>query len=87
MSLTIDRETNMARVTNNGSRNRQTAFREKMRAAGLVQVTGWVHSHQAADATELLRALKARDELVPGPLRNPETGRLVSLKRALLDRD
>lgn len=43
----------------------------------MVQVTGWVHSHQAADATQMLRRLKEDPELSPGPLRNPATGRLV----------
>lgn len=67
----------MPSVTNNGSRNRQAAFRERMVKAGMVQVTGWVHSHQAADATQMLRRLKEDPELSPGPLRNPATGRLV----------
>ena len=85
MPLTIDRETNQARVTNNGSRNRQTAFRERMKAEGLVQVSGWVHPDQAPDVTKLMAILKKRDDLTTGPLRNPETGRLVSVKTALAE--
>lgn len=67
-------------VTNNGSRNRQAAFRERMVNAGYVQVTGWVHRDQVADATEMLRRLKESPGLLPGPLRNPATGKLVSLR-------
>lgn len=82
MALTIRRDTNMARVTNNGSRNRQAAFRERMKAEGLVQVSGWVHPHQAADVVALMATLRRRDDLTTGPFRNPETGRLVSQKTA-----
>jgi hypothetical protein len=85
MPLTIDRDTQRARVTNNGARNRQTAYRERMTAAGLVQVSGWVHQDQAAEVLIYLRILKARADLWPGPLRNLETGRFVSAKTALDD--
>ena len=67
-------------VTNNGSRNRQAAFRERMVNAGFVQVTGWVHESQAAETLHMLRRLKEAPELVPGPLRNPVTGKLVSAR-------
>jgi hypothetical protein len=65
--------------TSNSNRNRATAFRRRMADAGYVQVTGWVHRTQAADANQLLRRLKANPALQAGPLRNPETGKLVSL--------
>lgn len=68
-------------VTNNGSRNRQAAFRERMVNAGFVQVTGWVHADQAPDTLHMLRTLKENPGLMPGPLRNPATGKLVSAKR------
>jgi len=68
----------MPPVTNNGSRNRQAAFRERMVTEGMVQVTGWVHRDQAADATELLKRLRECPGLLPGPLRDPVTGKLVS---------
>lgn len=67
-------------VTNNGSRERQSAYRERMVAAGYVQVTGWVHRTQAPEVTNYLRALKERPDLQPGPLRNPITGKLVSTR-------
>lgn len=83
---TIDRDTGLARVTNNGRRNRQEKYREAMKAAGFVQVTGWVHEHQQADAIEYLKALRLRDDLTTGSLRNIETHRFVSI-RAALDND
>jgi|EndMetStandDraft_3_1072993.scaffolds.fasta_scaffold415389_2 hypothetical protein len=85
MPLTIDRETNMARVTNNSSRNRQAAYRERMKAEGLIQVSGWINPEQAADLIELMNALRHRPDLTTGPLRNPSTGRLVSIRTALED--
>lgn len=68
-------------VTNNGPRKRQAAFRARMKAEGLVQVTGWVHEHQASDAIQVLRRLKKNEDLTPGPLRNTVTNKFVSLNR------
>ena len=67
-------------VTNNGARERQSAYRERMQEQGLVQVSGWVHRDQAAAVVDYLRLLKDNPGLKPGPLRNPVTGKLVSAR-------
>ena len=87
MPNTIDRDTQRARVTNNGPRNRQAQYKARMYADGYVQVTGWVNSHQSADAIEYLKLLRINPSLVPGPLRNPESGKLVSRAVAALGED
>ena len=87
MPNTINRETQQARVTNNGPRNRQAQYKARMYADGFVQVTGWVNSHQAADAILYLKLLRINPSLVPGPLRNPESGKLVSRSVAELGED
>lgn len=66
-------------VTNNGSRNRQAAYRRRMEDAGFVQVTGWVHRAQAADALTMLRRLKDNPALTPVSLRNADTNRFEGL--------
>jgi len=48
-----------------------------MQKHGLIQVTGWVHADQAADALLYLKDLKEHPHLIPGPLRDPVSGRLV----------
>lgn len=58
---------------------RATAFRDRMKALGYVQVAGWVHRDQVPDTNQMLRRLKANKHLQPGPLRDPESGKLVKL--------
>lgn len=67
-------------VTNNGARKRHAAFRERMVAAGFVQVSGWVHKEQAGAAAQLLRRLKEEPALLPGPVRDTRTGKLLKLE-------
>lgn len=87
MAFTIDRDTQQARVTNNKGRNRQAQYRARMQADGFVQVTGWVHKSQESEAMIYLKLLRINPSLQPGPLRNPATGRLVSLATAALGED
>ncbi|MFC3705923.1 hypothetical protein ACFOOL_14290 [Devosia honganensis] len=70
---------NSKSVTNNGSRNRQADFRRRMEAAGYVQVTGWVHRDQAADALTMLRRLRENPALSPVSLRNSATNKFEGL--------
>ena len=63
----------------NTTAQRATAFRKRMVEAGYVQVAGWVHRSQVAETNQMLRRLRADRTLQPGPLRNPDTGRLVRL--------
>lgn len=69
------------RVTNNGGRERQASYRQRLVNAGFVQVSGWVHADQAADTIQMLQRLKESPGLLPGPLRDPSTGKLVSARR------
>lgn len=69
----------MSTVTSNTSRNRQADYRRRMEAAGFVQVTGWVHTHQAASVTDLLAALRADINCEAGPMRDIITGRLTKV--------
>jgi hypothetical protein len=63
----------------NTTAQRATAFRKRMVEAGYVQVAGWVHRSQVAEVNQMLRRLREDKTLQPGPLRNPDTGRLVRL--------
>ncbi|UIB81394.1 hypothetical protein [Flyfo microvirus Tbat2_93] len=54
---------------------RQRKFREAMKEQGLVQVTVWVHDHQAADVKIAAQALALDNDLEIGTLRNVQTGR------------
>lgn len=64
-------------------RNRQTAYRARMKAAGFVQISGWVHASQEADAMEYLAALRTSAHLTTGPLRDEATRQLVSVRQVL----
>lgn len=57
---------------------RQAAYKARLKDAGLEQVSAWVHPHQKADLLLLLQKLRADPSLEVGPLRNTETGKLVS---------
>jgi hypothetical protein len=75
-----DRIIRAGAVTSNEARKRQASYRDRMVKAGMVQVTGWVHSHQQADAVQLLRRLREDESLIPGSLRSTDTNRFVSLE-------
>jgi hypothetical protein len=55
---------------------RQAEFKKRMKDGGFVQVSAWVHAHQAADVSNALKLLKEDADLEIGPLRNVVTGRL-----------
>lgn len=59
---------------------RQRAFKERMRATGFVQVTGWVRSDQAGDIAELMARLASDPDLEVGPLRSRASGKLARLR-------
>lgn len=63
------------------STERQRAYRERMLAEGYVQVTGWVHSHQAGYVAVQLARLKRDPDLTPGPMRNTKTNRFESIEQ------
>lgn len=55
---------------------RQRAYKARAKAAGLVQVTGLVHPHQAAELYALMKMLKADRDYAVGPARHEPTGQL-----------
>lgn len=68
------------RVKKLENKNRQSAFKERMAAEGMVQVHGWVHRHQQADMIVLAHMLRANPQMEVGPVRHSLTGRLHKLR-------
>ncbi|TIS45684.1 hypothetical protein [Mesorhizobium sp.] len=56
-------------------------IRDQREAAGMVQVSAWVHSHQASDVKLLLAVLAKCPDLIVGPVRDERTNKLVSLRK------
>lgn len=82
----IDMTTTMVLTGNKKTRrilnaDRQTEFRKRMIAAGMVQVSGWVQGHQASDVIQLMRRLKTSGDLTVGPVRNVVSGKLEKLDK------
>lgn len=59
---------------------RQRAYKERMREAGFVQVTGWVRADQQGDVAELMARLAADPDLEVGPVRSRVSGKLQRLR-------
>jgi hypothetical protein len=59
---------------------RQQRKRERLEAAGLVQCNVWVPASAAAELRLLAELLRAHPHLLPGPLRDPVSGKLVSAR-------
>lgn len=60
-------------------------YERRRREAGEVAVKVWIPEHCRADLHFLCEALRKNPHLVVGPLRDPVTGRLVSLREAVGD--
>lgn len=61
------------------AKERQAAFRARMKAEGKVTVTGIVHEHQMADLMQLMKLLRDNPDLEVGLVRNTKTGRYRKL--------
>lgn len=61
---------------------RQARYRQRHRGLGLVSVTVLVPAGSAADLQVLAEGMRAYPHLRPGLLRDPDSGKLVSLKLA-----
>lgn len=61
------------------SAERQRAFRERQRAAGLTAFAALVPSRHVGALADLVRRLREDESLEIGPLRNTRTGRLEKL--------
>lgn len=59
---------------------RQAAWRKRQHQKGLVQATGWVHSHQLPALLQLIELLKQCPGLEVGAPRNSMSGRLHKLR-------
>lgn len=64
----------------NRNAERQRAFRARKAAAGLVQVTGFVHQSQLAEVQMLFRQLASDRNLTVGPVRHEPSGKLRKLR-------
>ena len=62
---------------------RAALYLERQRERGLVSVTILVPIGAVAEFREMGEALRTHPHLLPGPLRDPRTGRLVSVATAL----
>lgn len=59
---------------------RQRAYKARLKAQGLEQVSGWVLPHQVPEVQLLFKRLAADRDLTVGPVRNEATGRLEKLE-------
>ena len=62
---------------------RQERFRERRAREGLLQVTVLIPAAAMADFQEHAEAIRTNPVLTLGPLRNPHTGKLCSVKSVL----
>jgi hypothetical protein len=62
---------------------RQRRWRSAQRKSGIVTVTVDIPTGTAAELRLLAEALRENRDLMPGPLRNVSSGRLVSAKTVL----
>lgn len=53
--------------------------RKKKASQGMVQISGFVHSHQAAEAKRILHMLEENPDLAVTVLRNEQTGQFVKV--------
>jgi hypothetical protein len=65
---------------------RQRRKRERLEAAGLVQCNVWIPAAAVAELRLLAEILRAYPHLLPGPLRDPVSGKLVSAHKVRVDR-
>jgi hypothetical protein len=65
------------------SAGRQARFRERQRQLGMIPVTVIVPAQTVADLQQIAAAMRAATHLVPGPLRDPLSGKLVSARHVL----
>lgn len=61
------------------ARNWATRKREEYAAKGMVQISGFVHSHQAAEAKRILQMLEENPDLAITVLRDERTGQFVKV--------
>jgi hypothetical protein len=62
---------------------RQARYRQKQSAAGLVSVTVLVPSAAVPDLQQLAETIRDAPHLLPGPVRDPISGKLVSFRRGV----
>lgn len=66
---------------------RQRRHKARMAAAGLVQVAVWVPAGAVAEVNAMAEALRIHRHLIPGPLFDSVSGKLVSLRKAVTAAD
>ena len=67
-------------VSRHTNAQRQQRKRARLEAAGLVQCNLWVPVSAVAELRLLAAILRAHPHLLPGPLRDPVSGKLVSAR-------
>lgn len=65
------------------SAQRQARYRARRQAAGLVHVTILVPSEAGPELQLSAEAMRQCPHLLPGPLRDPNSGKLVSARKVL----
>jgi len=65
-----------------GSAKRQARYRARLRQRNLIPTTSMVPIGAVPDLQEIAEALQGAPHLRPGPLRDPISGKLVSVKTA-----
>jgi len=63
--------------------DRKAKYREARKAEGLTQVSAWVPEHVAADFAILAEVLRRNRNLTWGPLKDLDSGKLVSASKRL----
>lgn len=59
---------------------RQRAFKTRFADAGFIRVEMWVPAHCIPDLDEQARLLRSNPALIPGPVRDTKSGKLISLR-------
>lgn len=67
-------------VSRHTNAERQQRKRARLARAGLVQCNLWVPAAAVAELQQQAELLRAHPHLVPGPLRDPVSGKLVSVR-------